>query len=252
MYKKHPILNLYVSDSIIFMNPKKAGEINQRKSSDGYVVISFNGAKYYVHRLMYETFIGEIKKGYQINHINGKKADNRLENLEVVSPSENIIHAYKNGLAKGLPAERNSQSKLSNENYYNIITDIINGYSNTEIAKKYNLHSRYISLIRGKKRLTTIWKQWEAENYLAINIPRSGDGSKFKLKDKLKIISELAEFTNSELAKKYNIDISNFNRIRSEKIWKDAWAIFKEKVQRPAAKRTLQVNNGNGNGECPF
>jgi hypothetical protein len=46
------------------------------------------------------TFVGEIKKGYVINHINGIKSDNRLVNLEMVTQSENILHAYETGLIK--------------------------------------------------------------------------------------------------------------------------------------------------------
>ena len=45
--------------------------------------------KYLSHRFVYECFSGLIEKGKQINHINFIRTDNRLKNLEVVSPSEN-------------------------------------------------------------------------------------------------------------------------------------------------------------------
>lgn len=44
------------------------------------------------HRLMWEAFNGAIPEGMQINHINGDKTDNRLENLELCTPQENHLH----------------------------------------------------------------------------------------------------------------------------------------------------------------
>ena len=43
-----------------------------------------------VHRLVYETFVGEIPKGFEIDHINRNRLDNRLENLRVVTHKENV------------------------------------------------------------------------------------------------------------------------------------------------------------------
>ena len=51
-----------------------------------------------LHRVVYETFVSRVEKGIVINHINGLKNDNRLSNLEAITQSDNIIHAYKNGL----------------------------------------------------------------------------------------------------------------------------------------------------------
>lgn len=46
--------------------------------------------KEYVHRLVYKTFIGEIPKNKEINHIDHDKSNNRLNNLEIVSRKENM------------------------------------------------------------------------------------------------------------------------------------------------------------------
>lgn len=54
----------------------------------------------YIHRLIVESFISEIPKEMQVNHINGIKSDNILTNLEIVTRSENILHARETGLIK--------------------------------------------------------------------------------------------------------------------------------------------------------
>lgn len=47
-----------------------------------------------LHRVVYEAFNGPIPAGLEINHKNGDKHDNRLENLEAITRMENTRHAY--------------------------------------------------------------------------------------------------------------------------------------------------------------
>lgn len=48
----------------------------------------------YIHRLVWETFIGIIPDGYEINHIDHNKQNNSLDNLELVTHSENLKKAF--------------------------------------------------------------------------------------------------------------------------------------------------------------
>jgi len=48
----------------------------------------------YVHRLVWESFIGIIPKGYELNHIDHDKSNNQLSNLELVTHSENLKKAF--------------------------------------------------------------------------------------------------------------------------------------------------------------
>lgn len=51
-----------------------------------------------IHRLLWQTFIGSLEPGYVINHINGDKTDNALDNLEMVTQKENMKCAWEMGL----------------------------------------------------------------------------------------------------------------------------------------------------------
>lgn len=48
-----------------------------------------------VHRVVYETHVGKIKHGLEIDHIDGNKTNNNIENLRLVTHSENCTAAWK-------------------------------------------------------------------------------------------------------------------------------------------------------------
>ena len=84
--------------------PNQYMEIKSRVDRGGYEALRLtdNGITHtkFVHRLIAQTFLVPIEGKQFVNHINGNKLDNRIENLEWVSHAENIEHAYKNGLCK--------------------------------------------------------------------------------------------------------------------------------------------------------
>ena len=71
-------------------------------NSKGYLRVSLlsenKSKKYLVHRLVAECFIPNIEDKPQVNHINGIKTDNRIDNLEWCNNSENVKHGYRTGL----------------------------------------------------------------------------------------------------------------------------------------------------------
>lgn len=68
-----------------------------------------------IHRCVAESFIPNLDNKPQINHIDGNKLNNNVENLEWVTAQENSQHAYRTGLASGVKGEKNPCAKLTNE-----------------------------------------------------------------------------------------------------------------------------------------
>ena len=68
---------------------KSNRELAAHDNGYGYFQVTIDERKYYVHRLVWETFRGPIAPGMTINHINHDSSDNRLTNLELVSQREN-------------------------------------------------------------------------------------------------------------------------------------------------------------------
>jgi len=65
-----------------------------------YVVLYQNGRRknYIIHRLVLSAFISKCPEGKEANHLDGDKCNNRLENIEWVTRSENHLHAFRTGL----------------------------------------------------------------------------------------------------------------------------------------------------------
>jgi len=114
-----------------------------------------DGVRYYAmaHRLVWVWLVGPIPSGMEINHRNGKKQDNRLSNLEVVSASENVKHAYRIGL-KDESGEHNPAAKLTDAEIEQIRTLYATGHVRQgELATQFSVAFQTISkIVRGERR----------------------------------------------------------------------------------------------------
>lgn len=116
-----------------------------------HLCIGGKPATVYVHRVLALIFIPNPENKPQVNHINGIKSDNRIDNLEWVTSQENIRHVYKNKLKKnhyGLGI-----STLTTPDAEEIKRLYKNGQSQSSIAKMFNSIQSQISRIINDKIL---------------------------------------------------------------------------------------------------
>ena len=114
----------------------------------GYLVAYLNtdGRKknFLVHRLLADAFLPKVIDKNFLNHKNGNKLDNRLENLEWCTISENAIHAYKTGLKLPIRGERHKLAKLSDKKVLEMRKLRELGATQVELSKMYNVSRRAV------------------------------------------------------------------------------------------------------------
>lgn len=84
------------------------------------VCLSVHGERhtFRVHRLVVRAFVGPIPDGKEVNHRDGNKLNNHVQNLEIVTVAENVEHARQNGLSDDPPRKigtENGKAKLTPE-----------------------------------------------------------------------------------------------------------------------------------------
>lgn len=209
--RKHPRLNFWSNQKGEIFN--KDGTKRNINSWGRYIRVNVvdNGVArtLSVHRLTYETWKGEIPEGLVINHIDGDRYNNAIDNLEVCTIRENTIHAYRTGLAAGIKGEDNSSAILNNNQVIEIYNLIKNLYNNEEIAQKMGILFRHVSLLRNGSR----WKHLFKEHFTE-PIPALGGSIGRDRTLKMLYKSYFTEETNAEIARQTGFDPSNISKIR--------------------------------------
>lgn len=78
----------------------KGKAIAQSVNSDGYWLVSLQRKATYIHDIITSYFLGKKPAGMTVNHKNGDKSNNSIQNLEYMSSGDNTRHAFSMGLIR--------------------------------------------------------------------------------------------------------------------------------------------------------
>lgn len=137
---------------------KKGKDLKKISDKDGYLFVNLKkeqkGSSQRVHRLVAIAFIPNPESKPHVNHKNGIKFDNHLENLEWNTLSENRTHAYCTGLQNGLNRRgiKSNFNKLSESQVLEIRSIYVSKkITQKELAKIFNVTQSCINSIITKK-----------------------------------------------------------------------------------------------------
>ena len=122
----------------------------------GYVYMAFReGGKqknHYVHRLVAETFVVNPDNKPFVNHKDGDKQNNTVDNLEWVTTAENNQHARDTGLVVTPKGEESKLAVLTNSEVLEIKRQLSEGRKQRDIAHDFNVHYSLISHIKAGRK----------------------------------------------------------------------------------------------------
>lgn len=112
-------------------------------ASSGYLTVALGrGHTKLVHELVAIVFIGERPNGFDVAHKDGNKTNNRVDNLEYKSRTDNNYDFAQHG-----------RTRIDKETVTAIRHDLFDGRTGSQIAKHYGVSESYVSAVKhGKLR----------------------------------------------------------------------------------------------------
>lgn len=168
--------NIYNLKNKKFNRKTKEKILNCVSNKKGYLTIQLykNGKQkqYFVHRLVAQAFINNFQNKPQINHIDGNKKNNKVDNLEWVSNLENNKHSWLIGLRTNNTVchKNNKDKRLTSIIQYSLNGLILKKWNCiNDVTKKYGYnHSNIIACCKNKRATAYgfVWKYKKIErNY---------------------------------------------------------------------------------------
>jgi len=186
-----------------------------------YHQIRINKKNYRTHRLIALAWIPNPENKPEINHKDGDKSNNHVDNLEWATRSENIKHAFDYNL-KNAEGGNNGYSKLTEKQVYNIVEKYNTGnYTYKDLSSMFNISTIVISKIITRTLWThldlSINKDVKIANYFKYQVR-----SKLKEYQVLKIreLYATGNYSQTQLSKMYNVGQHSISSIVRRKSWK--------------------------------
>lgn len=136
------------------------GVLRGTVDQDGYlhVRLSKNGGnrRFRVHRVVCTAFHGCPPPKHECGHKNGKRQDNKADNLYWITRSQNTLDSVRHGTFVPVPG-RTSSGMLPQERIDAIRADAEAGLSGRAIARKYGISHGYAHKIAANKRRQREW-----------------------------------------------------------------------------------------------
>lgn len=121
------------------IDPVRADKVR----ADGYSIVRvcMAGCEHYMmaHRLVWASLHGHIPSDMEINHRDGQRSHNHPTNLELVTPGENLTHAYRVLGRFRAAGERNGKHKLTADQVTQIHVRLRNGESKRGLARAFGV-----------------------------------------------------------------------------------------------------------------
>lgn len=152
--------------SVISMARKNARALSPGEKKNGYLQVSLvkeDGGIMYIsiHRLVATVFLENNDSSLVVNHKDGNKENNNVNNLEWITHKKNIEHSWKLSLSKSRKGEKSNLSKITEKEAIEIVKLLRDGYSDREISEITGASVRGI-ISRIRRRET--WKHLTNEN----------------------------------------------------------------------------------------
>ncbi len=150
----------YAVSTLGNLRGKRGGLLSLQHDKDGYRCAYIGprkaGKMVKVHRLVVQAFVGPIPEGYCVNHINGRKDDNRVENLEVVTLAQNTQHGFTSlgRIGKNTNPTKGAEhhnASLNEEAVREIRRLYASGERQVDLAKRFETPQTNISAIVRRK-----------------------------------------------------------------------------------------------------
>jgi len=123
--------------------------LNKRR---GYVYIRTSSRNYIVHRLVASAFLPNPDSKPEVNHKDGDKTNNHIDNLEWVTAKENTWHSIEGGFTRKMK-KNEGNIKYTNEQCASVIWMVKSGMKYAEAGATYGMpYSTVAHLIRGSRR----------------------------------------------------------------------------------------------------